>query len=191
MNIQKYKDQLDTYILMTDEIAVGAGKVMFDLFNNTAAISPPTTILILGWYVAPKTDVAVTGAVSARFDMYRTSTIGTGGTTASYNGGVPTAPTIVPMASGSPSLSGTQITARSAPTGGALKGAWLNSIYAFPEETNTAAIMQQYQNIMPDGPQVEPFRIGKGEGIVVQQGSVVSVSNFVFTIVFATVPAKG
>lgn len=191
MNVAKYHDRLTTYILNTDAIAAGANKVMFDIFNNSGQDSPNRDLLLLGLYCAAETDVAVTGAVSARFDWYRESTACTGGTTFAYGASDPTKLTISPASSGSPTLQSTTLSARTAPTSGGALMDWLGFTYVFPEETNPAPIIQQNQNLLPDGTHVEPFRIAPGEGLKVIQGAVASVNNYVFTLVFATVQKKG
>lgn len=181
MNIQKY-DSLSTYVLTTGEIAGGAGAIMFDIFNATGG-QPPLDILLLGLYAIPKTDVAVTGVVSARFDLMRTKTVGTGGTGYSYASPATDALNISPF----DSLAGaipSQITSRQAPSGGATATHWLQSVYMFPEETNAAAITIQNQNLLPDGPQIEPFVLHPDQGLVILQGTVASVNSFVFRLVF-------
>lgn len=190
MNIQKYQPRVTTYILSTDEIAGGANKVMFDIFNNSGNETPPHELLLLAFYIAPKTDVAVTGAVSARFDAFRTTAIGTGGTSNSYAAPVSSAINITPMDSTASNLSGGSVSARSAPTGGATTSAWLFGDYVFPEETDAGVHVAQSLNLLPDGPQIEPFVLHPGQGMKVIQGSVASVNNFVFTLVFGRVQVK-
>lgn len=184
MNVQKYNSRITSYILNTDEIAGGSGKVMLDLFNNTANDTPPHDLLLLACYITPKSDVAVTGAVSARFDLFKTSSIGTGGTIASNDAPTATAINISKMDSNSLSLSGSQVTARSAPSGGAALKAWIRPVYVFPEETNANATTMQAQNLLPDGNQIEPVVIHPSEGLAIIQGSVASVNNYVITLVF-------
>lgn len=187
-----------SYILSTDAVASGASKVMLDLFNGTNSANK---LIIAGIYVLPETDVAVTGAVSARFDVYRTSSAGTGGTASSYRSPSPAAINIAPLSSDAPSLLDQGITndnvipgirARSAPTGGAAPKHWLFPYYAFTEETNAATILQQTQNIIPNLDGIEPLIIDRGEGLMIQQGAVASVNNFTFLVLFslATVPSN-
>lgn len=192
MNVQGFDSRLRSYTLNTDPIAAGAGKVMFDLFNDTGNAlntDPRQDILLLLLQITPESDAAVTGVVSARFDLFRTSSIGTGGTSSSYNAPVATKINITPQVSSHPALS-PYISARSAPTAGANLGPWLCSEYVFPEETSSQAITQQNVNVLPEGPQVEPFVLRPGEGLVVQQGSVASLNNYMITVVFALSKVK-
>jgi hypothetical protein len=188
MNIQKYDGPIDTYILQTGAITAGASKVFLDLFNNSRNASPPLDVVLLDATITTASDVAVTGVVSARFDFYRTSSIGTGGTTFAYAGSDPSVLNVSPFDSLAPNLQTPQvITARQAPSGGAAKAGLLFSEYAFSEETNAASITQQNVNVLPSGDQIEPFVLHGGEGLVVQQGSVATLNNYIITIVFAVV----
>jgi hypothetical protein len=190
MNTQKYDNRINTYILNSDEIAAGASKLMLDMFNNTSTDTPIKDILIFEINISTKTDVAVTGVVNPRFDLYRTSSAGTGGTGFSYNGVDTTVLNISSMDTLSPSLAGGKISARTAPSGGATKKSWLTSVYAMSEETNSAAITQQNVNILPQGDHVEPFVLRAGEGLLIQQGTVASLNSYIITIVFGVVQEK-
>ncbi len=192
MNLQDYNNPRYQYVLQTDEIAGAANKLMFDLWNgsNTGTNPNRSDIIILGIWAEAETDAAVSGVVSARFDIYRTTTKGTGGTTNSYNAPAANAINISSIDSDAPSLSGTTITARSAPTAGASKSAWLWSTYVFPEETNAGAVLAGRYQILPDTNSVKPFVLKPGNGLVVQQGSVASVNNYVFRVIFAIADNK-
>lgn len=186
MNTRKLDPDYELYVLNSDEIAGGANKVMLDLFNAQPSASD---VYIFHIEIVPKTDVAVTGAVSARFNINKTTSRGTGGTGHSYKGGSPTALNIVPLDSFTPALS-PHITARSAPTGGAAMAEWITTDYVFPEETNTAAIVAQGRNILRDTPQIDPLILHLNEGIVVYQGSVASVNSYSICIVFGVVTVQ-
>lgn len=187
MNLANYKSTgMPSYVLATDEIAGGASKLMLDLFN---AIGSNKTVLIAGIYAMPKTDVAVTGVVSARFDIFKTSAIGTGGATATYNGTANNAINIMPMDSANGALP-SQITARSGPGGGATISGWFFPTYQFPEETNAAGSIAQTYNLLKELPEMQPLALREGEGILIKQGTVASVNNFVFIIGFGLVPSQ-
>src|SRR3990167_4047793 len=79
---------LASYTYMTPAVAVGASKLYFDLFN---AVGSGKIIDVRGIWAIPKTDVALTGALGIRLDLYRTSAIGTGGTAAAYKSATPDA----------------------------------------------------------------------------------------------------
>lgn len=180
----------DSYILNTDEIAGGANKVMLDLFNAT---SSNRKLLITHLFITPKSDVAVTGVVSARFDIYRTSSAGTGGTANSFRSPSPSAINISPRESAAPSLLEQGLTndnvisgirARSAPSSGAAPKHWLMPAFVFPEETGNQAIAAQGINLVPLGTYSPGIVIDRNEGLMIQQGSVASVNSFVITLVF-------
>lgn len=184
MNLAKYKAINDTYILTTDEILAGAEKMMLDLFNATNGEQNQKIITLLGLYIAPKTDVAVTGAVSPRFNLYRTSAAGTGGTGFAYGSTNPDALNITPLDSASPSLAGGRISARTAPTSGATKRSFIDSYFVHPEETNAGAVTTQYFQLLPNSDAIPPIAIRPAEGLLIQQDSVASLNNYVFKLIF-------
>ena len=163
------------YILNTDEVAVSASQNVFDLFN---AAGSNDDVLIQAIYIVPKTDVAVTGLVSPRFDLFRTSSIGTSGQTVGY-ASTSAGRTITSL--DSENVPNTAITARVTPGGGAATVAFLLNTYPFPEETSDAAQINSYQNILGDA---RPLVLHEGQGLVVKQGSVASVGSFTFIVVF-------
>lgn len=169
------------YTYATPSAAAGASKLHFDIFNASGS---GVVVGIRGIWAIQKTDVAVTGVVAARFDLYRTSAVGTGGTswnwksaTVDVAGG-----TLVPFDTLNGSSNPSQLTARHLPTGGATISQWVFPTYSFPEETNTAPHLTQYQNLMPLLPHAQMFRIQEGEGILVKQGTVASVGSVHFLV---------
>lgn len=185
---QQFDDQLRkltySYCLLVPEVVAGANKVHLDIFNGS-----DSSIMITDYYISTKTDVAVTGAVSARFDIHRTATIGTGGTVATYNGTSPSSPTIYPLSSSNPDLPVNYplITARSAPTGGAASTGWIYPVYQFSEETNAGTILQQYYNILATADETQPLVITASQGLTVIQGSVASLNNYTHIIYFTVI----
>lgn len=173
---------LPTYFYCSPPIAVGASKLMLDLFNATGS---GKVMDIRGLWVIAKSDVAVTGVVSARFDLFRTSAVGTGGSAAVAN-------------SSSADPAGGQftkfdelntnipagITARVVPTGGATKALWLFPIFAFPEETGPSSQILQFQNAIPMFTYGQKLVVRENSGILIQQGSVASVGSFSFLVAF-------
>lgn len=186
MNIAKYNRLDGTYILNTGEITVGANKLMFDFFNASPS---KKDILIFGIYAVAKGDVAVTGAVSARFDIYRTNTVGTGGTSNTYGSTAKNIANISPLDTNNPALP-TQINARQAPTGGCTIEDWILQHYSFTEETNAGIYTQQNVNILNGITDMEPFVLHQGQGLMAQQDTVASVNSFVFRVIFGTAEAK-
>ena len=123
--------------LIIPPLAVGANKVMCDLFNASSL-----TLTVRSVCATPNLDTAVVGALGVRYSLTRTTTVGTGGTAATVNGVNPVAPVISSL-SGTDALP-TGITARSAPTGGATAGAVLGTRQVFTEETSAASIDKSY-----------------------------------------------
>ncbi len=173
---------LPTYFYCTPPIASGASKLMFDLFNASGS---GRVMDIRGMWSIVKTDVAVTGTVSARFDLFRTSAVGTGGS-GSTTGGATADPAGGNLTSFDESNAAipAQITARVAPTGGATSMRWLFPVFCNPEETNVSAVLSQWQNWIPMFSYGQKLVCREGQGIKVVQGSVASVNSFAFLVAF-------
>ena len=147
------------------------------MFNATGS---GQNVIVEAIYAQPKTDVAVTGAVSARFDISRTSSAGTSGTSVPYATATVTGSTIAPLDSRSPDLS--TVTARIAPTAGATITTFLTYTYVFPEETNAAAFATNNINILREN---APIILHPGQGLLIQQDTVASVNSYSFQIIFS------
>lgn len=177
---------MPAYILTTPPIAVGVGKLWADLFNAVGVGSP---IEVTGLWIVPKEDVAVTAVVGVRLDLYTTSAIGTGGTAAIRDNAANTAPD--PAGGcfnrtdpGSPPLR-SQVTARTAPTGGATIARWLWPMSYFPEETNPAPYATPCINWIRRGRGDESgLIVPEGTGLLVKQGGVLSVGSASLIIAF-------
>lgn len=168
------------YKLVIPPQAVGANKMMFDLF--VPATGGPASLELLGLFVTPQADVAVTGVVALRLDWFRTSTVGTGGTAAVYNGTSVAVPAIIPRDTTNPALGG--LSARAAPTGGATIAAWWGFRYAFPEETHIATNLSQFFNTVKDSGVDQNIVLRAGQGLMMRQGSVLSVGAVGFEVLF-------
>lgn len=174
---------LPTYLYATPAAAAGADKLYFDLFNASGS---GKIIDVRGIWCIAKTDVAVTGAVAVRVDIYRTSAVGTGGTAHSYKsatrdvgGG-----NICPMDTANAALPA-QITARWLPSGGATISEWMIPTYALGEEAATSmAYMTQYQNLLPMLTWGQRCALREGQGMLVKQGSVASAGSIGFLVAF-------
>ncbi len=174
---------LPTYLYATPAAAAGASKLYFDLFN---AAGSGKVIDVRGIWLIAKTDVAVTGAVAIRVDLYRTSAVGTGGTAHSYKsatidvgGG-----NICPMDTTNAELPA-QITARWLPTAGATISEWLIPTYGLGEEAATSqAYMTQYQNLLPMLTWGQRFALREGQGLLAKQGTVASAGSIGFLVAF-------
>ncbi len=174
---------LPTYLYFTPAAAAGASKLYFDLFN---AAGSGKVIDIRGIWAVPKTDVAVVGALGIRLDLYRTNTVGTGGTAHSYKSATPDVGggNICPMDTNNAALPG-QITARWLPAGGAAISEWLIPTYSLGEETSTSfAYLSQYQNLLPNLFWGQKFALREGQGILVKQGAVAATGSMSFLVAF-------
>lgn len=176
------------YGYMTPRIAVGADKLMADLFLAAAA---KIDLILRGLWAIPQLDTAVAGVLSARYDLYRTSAIGTGGTAASSDsatrdvgGG-----NFWKFDESMPALDA-NLTARVAPGGGATISRWLFPVEVATEETTASmGYLNQYMNTIPvlsdGGPKII---VRPGTGLLIKQGAVASVGAVGFLLAFETRP---
>lgn len=171
---------LPRYRLVIPSQAVGANKVYCDLFN---AAGSGKIVRVASVFVYPDIDTAVTGTVAAEVALSRTTAAGTGGTAAVNDGTAINAPTITRLDTTDPVVPA-QITARSAPTGGATAGAYLGSRWVFTEETNAGSAIAGALGadlIRNDG---SKLILREGEGMRVLQGTVASVGTIAVEINF-------
>lgn len=176
---------LATYMWATPLAGVGADKLYADLFNATGS---GKIIDVRGVWAIPKTDVAVTGALGIRLDLYRTSAVGTGGTAAAYKSATRDVAggNICPFDTANAALPA-EVTARHLPTGGATISEWFFPTYSLGEETATSqAFMSQYQNLIPVLTVGQKLTLRENQGLLVKQGAVAATGNvqllFVFTV---------
>lgn len=165
--------------LIVPKQAVGANLVYFDLFN---AANSFLTLEVLSVLPIVSGAVAVTGVVAVDLFLTRTTAIGTGGTAATYGGTSLTAAIFAPHDwEGEPNPN---ITARLTPSGGATAGDVLSFRSVFTEETNAGAYIQDYDMARGGIPDKGGVIVRPGSGIRVVQGSVASVGNIGFDVVF-------
>lgn len=160
-------------------VASGANKVFLDLFNATGS---GKIIKLKSIRAIKDGSVAVTGTVSVKLFLTRTTTVGTGGTAAVNEGTSLTVPAIAEHDTLSAALP-TQITARAVPTGGATAGSVICDRGIFSEETN-AATYDRVEFLTPEAVDLEPIKLREGQGIRIVQGAVASVGNIGFSITF-------
>ncbi len=157
------------YRLFVPSQAVGANKTFLDLYNGSER-----AITISSVEAIKDGSVAVTGTLAVQLFLTRTSAVGTGGTAATEEGTGLTAATITKLDTRALPEG---VSARLAPSGGATAGAVVSERQVFTEETNAA-------NYEP----VEFLRsllvVQPGTGIRVVQGSIASVGNVGFGVVF-------
>lgn len=174
---------LPTYFYCTPPIAAAASKVYCDLFNATGS---GKVMDIRGIWLIPKLDVAVAGVVSVRMDLYRTSSVGTGGTAASIDSAT------VDVGGGNftrfdenNTALPAQITARVAPAGGAVISRWLFPTNVATEETATSmGYLSQWQNLIPMFTYGQKLVVRENTGVCLKQGAVASVGSVSILIAF-------
>lgn len=172
----------DFYKLLLPSQAVGASKLYLDLFNATGS---GKTMRIHSVLAIVDNDTAVTGTLGVQIDLFKSTAVGTGGTAATANGTVSTAATITNI--NTTTALPAQVTARLAPTGGATVGAWLGSRWVFTEETNAgSAFAGQYGAEFIMDREV-PVVLSENQGLRINQGTVASVGNIAFEILFELV----
>lgn len=167
-------------------VAAGASKLYFDIFNSQAS----TTLRLRKLFPIIATDVAVAPVVAARFDVMRTSAVGTAGT--AFGGPVSaskTAAAFWPFIQGLTLPAG--ITGRVGATGGATDYQFLFPFFLGGEESNVAtgaggvaALLAQNYNLLPELPYGQPVECPTGYGFKVIQGTVASAGSFGFFGVF-------
>lgn len=172
---------LHYYRLFIPKAPVAANQVYFDMFN---AAGSATGIRIHSIIPIVSGEVAVTGVVGLDLFLTRTTAIGTGGTAAVIEGTSLTVPALTAMDNSQPLTS--MISARALPTAGATAGAVLSWRSLQPEESNSGAYVQVWDMARSHSDDVEPIRIYAGNGIRVVQGSVASVGNIGFDVIFST-----
>ncbi len=174
---------LPTYFYASPPIAVGASKIFVDLFNATGS---GKTLDIRGMWFIPKLDVAVTGVVAARLDVYRTNSVGTGGTAASVDSA-----TVDPAGGNFTKFDESNaaipagITARVTATGGAAISRWMFPNYVSTEESTTSmGYLTQFANAIPMFTFGQKLVVRENSGILIKQGAVASVGNISILIAF-------
>lgn len=172
-----------SYTLWIPPQVAAANKIFFDLFNG---VGSGKSIEINGLWCVPKTDVAVTGAVSVELLLQRTSAVGTGGTTITTSTATGTAG-IAPKDTNNPAI-GANITARLVPAAGATVQAHLFSTYIFSEETNAGTLLSQFFNMLPaQTTEFQPMTLREGFGVRVAQGTVASLNSYGFIMDFTVI----
>lgn len=169
----------DFYKALWPSQAVGASKLYLDVFNATGT---GKTMLVHSVRAYVDNDTAVTGTLGVQLDLFRTTAVGTGGTAATANGTVSTAATISNVNSTTALPAG--ITARLGPAGGATVGAWLGTRWVFTEETNAASAIAGTTGAGYINDLQVPIVVTENTGLRINQGTVASVGNVAFEILF-------
>ena len=174
-----------SYKLFVPKQAVGANLVFFDLFVASTASSLVRVMSVLPVVSGAAT---VVGVLGVDLHLQYTTAIGTGGTAATYLGTDITAATISPMNFKS-SILDPGVTARLTPSGGATASGLIAYGSVFTEEAGVGTSYQGNLNeLVSRTPFSEPITLASGVGIRVAQGSVASVGNIGFEVLFETTP---
>jgi len=175
---------LPSYLYTSPPITAGASKLWLDIFNATGS---GKVMDIRGLWIIPKLDVALTGVVAVRLDLYRTSAVGTGGTAASTDSAT------VDVAGGNftkfdetNTAVPAQITGRVAPAGGATISRWLFPMNYSPEELGTSAggYLIQGVNMVPMLTFGQKLAVRENTGLLIRQNSVASVGSASILVAF-------
>ncbi len=180
----RFQHGLACYVWTIPPAAPGIDKLYLDLFN---AAGSGKILRLHKLLVVPQLDVASAPVLSVRTDCYRTSAVGTGGTTAPYKSATRDVAggNISPVDTNNAALPA-QVTARALPTGGATISEWLTPFHSISEETfsgvgyNTQS--RDAITILPYG-QIWTFR--EGQGLLVKQGGVASAGSIGFIVGFS------
>lgn len=148
------------YYVFVPKQAPAADNVYFDVFNN----GTNKKLLLLSCKAIFSGAAAETGALSVDLFLQRTSTVGTGGTTASEDNSTITNMSITNHNSGNSVTSG--VTGRLDPSGGATAAGNMSWCSLFTEETNAGSYVEK-EMVHPDAPPEFP----NGTGFRVVQGS--------------------
>lgn len=173
-----------TYTAWVPPATVGASKLFWTIFNATSSAK---ILEVRGVWAIPKSDVAVTGVIGVEVGLYRTSTVGTGGTLHTYNGGTTSATHVITPWDTANAALPAEITARSVPTGGATISALYWAQYIHTEETNASTYIGAYTNLLPVGTMNQRLTFNEGQGLLIKQGTVAGVGSLAFLIIFTLV----
>lgn len=171
---------LAQYRLVCPAQAVGANKVFLDFFNATGS---GVSVRVLSAFCFVDSDTAVTGTLGVEINLTRTTAVGTGGTAATADGTSLTAITISKMDTSSAALSA-NITARSAPGGGATAGALIGQRWVFTEETSAPSGIAGTLGAEFVRNEGADLIVRENSGLRFVQGTVASVGNLGFEITF-------
>jgi len=177
-------------LVQVPRVTTAAATDFFDLFNATGS---GKVIRIRGLY--PMIEITAASAIvpTFRFDMIRTSAVGTGGTTATFEGASsPSAGglSISRLSTADASTLPAQITARSLPTGGATAAHWLFPMSLQTEETNASTTLVQGINMIPQLPYDQAYELQENQGIKIRQitATASTGTNFGWILTFVVIP---
>jgi len=159
-----------TYGLYIPNITNAANLYHWELFNGAAS---GLTVTVFGVWARPATDVAVVGAVSARYDFFKTTALASGGSACTYESASTLSCNFWRFDSADAAMT-SQVTAKTVLTS-ITTGFAMFHYYVHPEETNAASVLIQANNAIPAGAYSKKIVLRQGQGIAVRQGTVASV----------------
>lgn len=143
------QDSFPTFYYWSTFIAGAQNRKTIDVFNATGS---GVKVIVRKMFI--QSDMATAVHVAQRWDIDRSSTIGTGGTLLTA--------TKADSTNANPPAG---VTSRAGPTGGATKsGGTLFSIGLNAEETLPAAAIQGMINWIPEGPNIQELILRENEG---------------------------
>jgi hypothetical protein len=176
---------IPTYMLYQEPRVTTAAAT--DLWDFHVGASATHTVRIMGLWMIGLHTAATAFTLPWRFDILRTSAVGTGGTAFSADAAAPAAGivSINRTDTNDPALAtlDANITARSVPTAGATAETLLFPTAILPEETSPGALSQQfaaYLNLIPITGMREFPRLRAGKGIKVRQITATASTGFGF-----------
>lgn len=166
------------YRLFMPKQAAGANLVYFDLFNASWSGQVVEVVSIIPVVSGA---VAVVGTLAVDLFLTRTTSVGTGGTAASWTNTSLTSPGFVCCAPRGSALS-SGITARLTPTGGAAAGPVIGWRSVSTEETNAGSYTPPIDLARAYYDDLQGIVVDENTGLRVVQGAVASVGNIGFDV---------
>ncbi len=152
-------------------VMTAAATDLFDLFNATGS---GVVLEVQGLWLLHHFSAATAFTLPWRFDVIRTTAVGTGGTVNSVDAAAPTTGIVSlnKMDTANAALPA-QVTARSVPTAGATAGTLLFPISMFFEEGSTVSnvgnVLGQFDNVIPQFDREQHLTLREGFGIKARQ----------------------
>jgi hypothetical protein len=170
-------------------VTTAAATDFFELFNATGS---GKVIRLRGLWPIIESTAAFTQSTTWRFDLFRTSAVGTGGTAATESATAPAAGVgrIYRLSTVDSPVLPAQVTITTLPTAGATAAAWMFPIFIQPEETNPASNLLTGINFFPQLPYNPAFELQEAQGFKVRQitATASTGSNIGWLLGFTVIP---
>lgn len=177
-------------LVQMPRVTTAAATDFFDLFNATGS---GKIIRLRGLYPIIELTAASAIIPTFRFDLFRTSAIGTGGTAHTFEGAAAPTTGLIQIARFSTADAGTlsaSITCRALPTGGATAATFLMPFQLQSEETNASTTLVQGINVFPQLPFDQAYELQENQGFKVRQitATASTGTNFGWLLTFVVIP---